>query len=352
MTRPSENLPEAKWKKVSPYGGKLEKRSMVVFIAIVSESVSDNSSQRKTISPYDLTSIDNPGLSITQVQLIGENYDEWACAVKTALKARKKFGFVDGTIGRPNEKSSDFEDWWTINFLLVSWIRNSIEPSLRSTISRTDVAQVLWDELASLDPVPTCECGKCTCELSSIFEKKREEERVHTFLLGLDATLYSTVRSSILTQDPVPNVNKVYSILIQEERVKTIARTKDERVEVMALAARTRNDGRDKTVVCSHCKRNGHEAENCFALVGYPEWWGDRPRGDGKGTGRAHEHDTASLVTEEQPSALGRGHRHKEISVRLRDYVTHTILKKSPSMPSHLASQRSSGNPYPIANYL
>ena len=33
---------------------------------------------RKTISPYDITSSDNPGNLITQVQLKGENYDEWA----------------------------------------------------------------------------------------------------------------------------------------------------------------------------------------------------------------------------------------------------------------------------------
>jgi len=38
----------------------------------------DGFSQQKTLSAYDITSLDNPGLSITQVQLRGENYDEWA----------------------------------------------------------------------------------------------------------------------------------------------------------------------------------------------------------------------------------------------------------------------------------
>jgi hypothetical protein len=33
---------------------------------------------KKTPSPYDLHSNDNPGSVITQVQLRGENYDEWA----------------------------------------------------------------------------------------------------------------------------------------------------------------------------------------------------------------------------------------------------------------------------------
>ncbi|KAF7841411.1 retrovirus-related Pol polyprotein from transposon TNT 1-94 [Senna tora] len=290
------------------------------------DSAKETLAQRKTISPYDLTSLDNPGLATTQVQLRGENYDEWAQAVKTALRARKKFGFVDGKIAKPVEDSCDFEDWWTINFLLVSWIRNSIEPSLRSTISDKDVAKdlwneirdrfsqrgltivhyygkltKLWDELSNYDPISTC---KCTCNLSTMLDKKREDERVHMFLLGLDDTLYGT-----------------------EERVKTIARAKEERVEVMALAIRTRSDGRDKTLVCSHCNKNGHEAENCFALIGYPKWWGDRAQNDGKGTGRAetqspntptslntHVVHDASHRTEDASTMTGRGCRRKETS--------------------------------------
>ncbi|KAF7809651.1 retrovirus-related Pol polyprotein from transposon TNT 1-94 [Senna tora] len=57
-----------------------------------------------------------------------------------------------------------------------------------------------------------------------------------------------------------------------------------------------------------------------------------------------HNENTIELdTTEGQPTMLGRGQRRKEISVRLRDYVTHTIQIMSPSMPSPLASQRSSG---------
>jgi hypothetical protein len=102
---------------------------------------------RKTISPYDITSNDNPGSLITHVQLKGENYDEWSRSLRTALRARKKFGFVDGTIGRPDEGSSDLEDWWTNNSLLVSWIMNTIEPSLRSTMSHMEVAMDLWKDI-------------------------------------------------------------------------------------------------------------------------------------------------------------------------------------------------------------
>jgi len=55
------------------------------------------------------------------------------------LRARKKFGFIDVSIKKPMDDSMDLEDWWTINSLLVSWIRNTIESSLRSTISHVEI---------------------------------------------------------------------------------------------------------------------------------------------------------------------------------------------------------------------
>lgn len=99
--------------------------------------------QQGKILPYYLSNSDNPGNIITQVQLRGDNYDEWARAVKTALRAKKKFGFIDGTLKQPSDESEDQEDWWTVNSMLVSWILNTIEPNLRSTISYMEVAKHL-----------------------------------------------------------------------------------------------------------------------------------------------------------------------------------------------------------------
>ena len=74
------------------------------------------------MSLYFLSDSDNPGTIITQVQLRGTNYDEWARAMRTALRAKKKFGFVDGTVKQPADDSADLEDWWMMNSMLVSWI--------------------------------------------------------------------------------------------------------------------------------------------------------------------------------------------------------------------------------------
>lgn len=148
----------------------------------------------------------------------GENY-EWARAIRTALRARKKFDFVDRSIPQPSEDSSDLEDWWTNNFLIVSWIQNTIESSLRTMISHMEMAselwkdinaqfsvvngpriqqikielatcdqrglsivayygklKKLWDDLNDINLYLMCTYGKCTCNIAQIGEKKRRGE--------------------------------------------------------------------------------------------------------------------------------------------------------------------------------
>lgn len=70
---------------------------------------------KRTPSPYDLNANDNPGNVITQVQLRGENYEEWAQAIRISLHARRKWGFLDESLTQPKEGSSEVEDWWQSN---------------------------------------------------------------------------------------------------------------------------------------------------------------------------------------------------------------------------------------------
>ncbi|KAJ8644904.1 hypothetical protein MRB53_006652 [Persea americana] len=70
---------------------------------------------------------------------------------------------------------------------------------------------------------------------------------------------------------------------------------KEEAREVMAFAVQggggnrkaTSNGKEKQTPARTICKRRGHEAENCFQSIGYPDWWGDRPRTVSRGGGRS-----------------------------------------------------------------
>lgn len=66
--------------------------------------------QRRTVSLYDLTSSDNRGSIISQPLLRGSNYEEWEKNLRLTLVARKKFGFLDGTISQPRHDSPDLEN--------------------------------------------------------------------------------------------------------------------------------------------------------------------------------------------------------------------------------------------------
>ena len=57
-------------------------------------------------------------------------------------------------------------------------------------------------------------------------------------LMGLNDS-FSQVRTQILLMDPLPSVNKVHSLLVQEEMQRSI--NFDTRVESIALATKSQN---------------------------------------------------------------------------------------------------------------
>lgn len=51
----------------------------------------------------------------------------------------------------------------------------------------------IWDSMAIYRPLRVCKCGKCTCDLGTLQEKDREEDKVDQFLYGLDNAYFRTV---------------------------------------------------------------------------------------------------------------------------------------------------------------
>ena len=105
-------------------------------------------------------------------------------------------------------------------------------------------------------------------------------------MIGLDSDYYSTVRSNILSQDPLPILDRAYQLLVQAERVRLAQTTPDDTQGVVGFALRTAPRGgaaaasqsrpqvrEDKSYLrCSHCKKTGHDLGTCFEIHGYPAW--------------------------------------------------------------------------------
>ena len=56
-----------------------------------------------------------------------------------------------------------------------------------------------------------------------------EQEKVHKFVMGLDHKKYNTMRSNILSQEPLPNLNKAYAAIVRERRQLHFTQTAESR---------------------------------------------------------------------------------------------------------------------------
>ena len=198
---------------------------------------------------------DNPGAVITYVQLNGDNYNEWSSEMLNALQAKRKLGFINGTLKKPAEGSLDLENWLAVNSMLVGWIHIAIQPRGRSTRTYMDAHQLwsnfkerfsvgntvrihqikaqlascrqegqsmldyfgklstLWEELQSYQPIHVCSCGAATA-----IAKKREQEKIHQFVMGLDDGRFGAICTTIIAMDPLPLLGEIYNKIVREEQ--------------------------------------------------------------------------------------------------------------------------------------
>ncbi|KAL0388423.1 UNVERIFIED_CONTAM: Retrovirus-related Pol polyprotein from transposon RE2 [Sesamum radiatum] len=63
----------------------------------------------------ELQSSDHPGMVLVSTPLNGRNYMAWSRAMRIALGAKMKLGFITGKCVRPDENSDDFEKWMRVD---------------------------------------------------------------------------------------------------------------------------------------------------------------------------------------------------------------------------------------------
>jgi hypothetical protein len=134
----------------------------------------------------------------------------------------------------------------------------------------------LWDELNNYRPLPLCSCGTSRTVLDY-----QHQEYVFQFLMGLNES-FSHIRGQILLMDPLPPINKIFSMIVQEERQREITSTFFAPLNhaPAAMASKytpSRTQGskpqgftRKERPLCTHCGLLGHTIEKCYKLHGYP----------------------------------------------------------------------------------
>lgn len=124
----------------------------------------------------------------------------------------------------------------------------------------------IWDELRIVQGLPECSCGT-----AAGIHKFLEDQRLVQLLMGFNDS-YRTIRGQILMMKPLPTVSTAYSLIIQEERQRDINLSSNFTNDVVAMNASSVNTNNlnKRSLVCNHCKKNGHAKAQCYRLIGFP----------------------------------------------------------------------------------
>ncbi|GJQ93956.1 putative RNA-directed DNA polymerase [Tanacetum coccineum] len=249
-----------------------------------------------------------------------ENYKVWSAAVQLALHTRNKIGFITGKCVRDENEGPLQQQWDRCNAVVLSWLLGCVSPELykgqvfcknsknvwdelKETYDKQDGSVIynlhhkiytltqsgmslseyyhecnsLWRQFDSLVDLPAC-----VCEGSDKLKEHAQLLRLMQFLMGLD-DVYGSVRSIILTSDPIPDVKSAFATLSRDEshRNSSVVSNTSKSGPTAFAARNTSNVGstsnsnnrrfeRVSNLVCKHCNMTGHTIERCFELVGYP----------------------------------------------------------------------------------
>lgn len=268
--------------------------------------------------PFFLHHSDNPGLILVNQPLTGENYPSWSRSMRMAISVKNKIGFIDGTLKRPDESDqASLNSWIRNNNIVIAWILNCVSKEISGSIIFTDSAHEIWTDLQERfqqsngprifqirheimnlnqgeDTVavyytklkslseelnqyrPTYTCGQNDCEAIRKINSHFQSEHTMNFLMGLNDS-FSQIRSQVLVMDPIPPINKVFALMVQEEKQRKILQIGTQPPMVFNAQVQRRNQSnsykggmrRDRPF-CTHCKFQGHTVEKCYKLHGYP----------------------------------------------------------------------------------
>ncbi|XP_010241277.1 PREDICTED: uncharacterized protein LOC104585930 [Nelumbo nucifera] len=243
-------------------------------IAEITKELAYNSNE----DPFFLHGSDHPGMMLVTTPLTGNNYLTWSRSMKIALGAKLKLGFVDERIAQPDEGTTEFELWTRVNYMVTSWILNSISKEIADAFPYTTTAKELcneivkrfgenngpllyqiqrdissisqgnesvakyytklkrlWDELTYLMPIPPC-----TCDSAKAVANLHSFNRLMQFLMGLN-DYYDNIRSQILVMEPLPSVNRAYSLVFRVDKQREVHTAFNENIDFTGLFAKTQN---------------------------------------------------------------------------------------------------------------
>ncbi|XP_062093706.1 uncharacterized protein LOC133799720 [Humulus lupulus] len=222
-------------------------------------------------TPYFLSSANHPNLILTTSLLTGPNYQSWKRGISVSLAAKNKTAFVDGSLPRPLPTDPYLSHWLRCNNMVISWILHSVSPNIAESIMFCTNA--MWKDLS--DRFNRCNGPRVFQLRESAIALKQGNQDI---LTGLNES-YHPVRAQILLLDPIPNISKVFSMVIQEESQRTLGSTTVHSSSTIAAATAPSTQyhpprSKKPRPFCTHCNRPCHLIDKCYFLHGFPPGYG------------------------------------------------------------------------------
>ncbi|GKU85528.1 hypothetical protein SLEP1_g194 [Rubroshorea leprosula] len=267
-----------------------------------------SSETNSSTSRFYLHHSDNPRIVLVTQPLTCDNYLTWNRAMTMTLEAKNKLEFVDGTINEPASNSTMFTIWSRCNSMVLSWILNALSKDIANSVVFMKTA--CDDELTIYNPHPAC-----TCEVAMEISTLDEQNRLMQFLIGLNES-YSNLRRQILLMNPLPNVSKALSLVLQDERQRSIQSISSlPYLEQLAMAIvnlqefgrfnqqfRTRN-GRP-FYHCDFCGLDGHMETQCRKKQGTQSFHASQYRREFKEANARPSSNQSQPFTQDQVKQL------------------------------------------------
>ncbi|GJU00934.1 ribonuclease H-like domain-containing protein [Tanacetum coccineum] len=229
-----------------------------------------------------------------------ENYKVWSAVVQLALHTRNKIRFINEKCIRVENAGPLQDQWDRCNAVVLSWLLGTVK----------DHGQLL---------------------------------RLMQFLIGLD-DMYNSVRSLILTTEPLPDLRSAFATLSRDESHRNSGlSSKSVKIGPTAFVSRPSNGNnwntnkignnnnnnfgsnrrfeRMSNLVCKHCNMTGHTIDRCFELVGYPPGF-KRNNSSQSNTNNTTSNDIKTDHSKSVPNTLTND-QYQRLMALLSDTVTH-----------------------------
>ena len=216
-------------------------------------------------NPLYVHSADHAGISLVSKKLAGlGNFNTWCSSMLMVLGTRNKVVFGDGSYPELAETHPDHVSWSRCKNIVCTWIVNAVEKSIAKNIMYLDTAlqmwldihdqfkqsdsprtveikqqifaetqgshsvseyytrlKQLWEELKNHESPYTCWCARHDCASLKRIANIEEQYHILKFLTGLNDT-YTATQGQILMMDPKPNISKVFNLVSQAERQRSM----------------------------------------------------------------------------------------------------------------------------------